>query len=119
LSDGTSGTEPAGKYTFLYGKGNEKHELGSGFFVHKRIISAFKNVECVGYRMSYIILRGLYCVLNINAPAGDKIGDVGDNFYGELECAFDKFPSMDILLGVFSAEVGREAVFKLTIRNES
>jgi hypothetical protein len=26
-----SGTEPAGKYTFLYGKGNENHEFGTGF----------------------------------------------------------------------------------------
>jgi hypothetical protein len=26
------GTEPAGEYTFLYVKGNENHELGTGFF---------------------------------------------------------------------------------------
>jgi hypothetical protein len=32
-----SGREPAGEYTFLYGKGNENHELGTGFFVHKRV----------------------------------------------------------------------------------
>jgi hypothetical protein len=25
------GTEPAGKYTFFYGKGNDSHELGIGF----------------------------------------------------------------------------------------
>jgi hypothetical protein len=24
------GTEPAGEYTFFYGKGNENHELGKG-----------------------------------------------------------------------------------------
>jgi hypothetical protein len=25
------GTEPAGEYKFFYGKGNEDHELGTGF----------------------------------------------------------------------------------------
>jgi hypothetical protein len=41
------GTEPAGKYTFFYGTENERQELGTGFFVHKRIISAVKMVEIV------------------------------------------------------------------------
>jgi hypothetical protein len=27
------GTEPAGEYKFFYGKGNENHELGTGFFL--------------------------------------------------------------------------------------
>jgi hypothetical protein len=116
------GTEPPDGYTFLYGKGKESHELGTGSFVHKRIISAVKIVEFVSDRMSYIILRDCWCdiiVLNIHAPIGDKINDVKDG-YEELECVFDIFPKyhMEILLVDFSAKVGREDIFKTTIENE-
>jgi hypothetical protein len=45
------GTEPAGEYTFVYGKENENHELSTGLFVHKIIISAVKKVEFVSNRM--------------------------------------------------------------------
>jgi hypothetical protein len=107
-----SGTEPVGEYTFLYGKGNENHELGTEFFVHKRIISAVKMVEFVSDRMSYIILKGHWChtiVLNVHAPTEDKTDGVKDSFYEELEFVFDKFPKYHItilLFSIFSTEFG-------------
>jgi hypothetical protein len=55
------GTRPAGEYTFFYEKRKENHELGTGFFVQKRIIPVIKSVESVSDRMSYIILRGHWC----------------------------------------------------------
>jgi hypothetical protein len=42
-------------YVFLW-EGNHNHELGTGIFVRKRIISAVKRVESVSDRVSYIIL---------------------------------------------------------------
>jgi hypothetical protein len=104
----------------VYGKGNENHELGTGFFfVHKKIILAVKRVEFVSDRMSYIILRGCWChiILNVHAPTEDKIDDVKDSFYEELERLFDKFYKchMKILVGDFNAKVGREDIFKPTI----
>ena len=42
-----SGTVRAGNYNFFYGKRNENNELGAGFFVHHRIVSAVKRVEFV------------------------------------------------------------------------
>jgi hypothetical protein len=67
------GSEPAGGYTFLYGRGNENHELGTSSFVHKRIISEVKRALSCD-RMSYIL----------HAPTEDEIDDVKDSFCEEL-----------------------------------
>jgi hypothetical protein len=44
-----------------------------------------------------------------------------DGFYEELECIFNKFPkyNLKILLGDFSATVGRWDIFKQTPGNKS
>jgi hypothetical protein len=76
-SDGGGGdAEPAGEYTFFFGKGNENRELGTGFFVHKSIILALIGFEIVSDRMSHIMLRCRWChiiLLNVLATTEDKI----------------------------------------------
>jgi hypothetical protein len=34
------GYDPAGNFTFLNGTGHDNHDLGTGFFVHKGILSS-------------------------------------------------------------------------------
>ena len=106
------GTVRAGDYNFFYGKGNENHNLGTGFFVHQTVASAVKRVKFVSNRMSYIVLRGRWCniiVLNVHAPSEEKSD--------ELKYHISKY-HMKILLD-FNLKVGGENIFKLTNGNES
>jgi exonuclease III len=121
---GKGGTVRAGDYTCFYGKGNKSHQLGTGFFVHQRTVSAIKRVEFVSDRMSYMALRGRWfniIVLNVHAPTEEKSDDSKDSFYEELEQVIDHFPkyNMKILLGDFNAKLGKEDTFKPTIGSES
>ena len=66
------GTVKAGDYNIFYGKGNENHQLGTGFIVHCRFLSAVKRIEFVSDRLSYITLRGLWLLINlvnVHAPS--------------------------------------------------
>ena len=64
---------------FFYGKRHENHQMGTGFFVHHRIILAVNTVELVNDTMSYVVLKGRWCniiVPNVNAPSEEKSDDL-------------------------------------------
>ena len=68
--------------------------MGAGIFVYNRIVSAVNRAEFVSDRMSYIVLRALWCniiVLNVRAISAEKSDDLIDSFCEELEQFFFSF----------------------------
>jgi exonuclease III len=59
--------------------------------------------------------------LNVHAPTEDKIYEVKDSFYDEIQRVFDKYHKycINILLGDINANVGKEDIFKPTTGNDS
>jgi hypothetical protein len=102
------------------GKGNDTHELGTVFFFVRESYQQLRGLSLlvIGY---YIIRRGRWLhiiVLNGHAPTEDKTDDLKDSFY--MKRVIDKFPKYRIkILLDFSASVGREAIFKPKIGNET
>jgi hypothetical protein len=77
-----SDTDPAGEYTFFYGKWYENHTFGT-VSLHKRITSAVKRVEFVRDRLSHIVLRGRrfhITLVSFYARTEDKMYDMKNSF---------------------------------------
>jgi hypothetical protein len=84
---------------------------------------AVKWFEFLSDRISYIILRDQWfhiIGLHVHAPTEDKLDDLKDSFYEELEHIFDNFCiyHMKNLLR-FNAKIGREDIFKPAMVNRS
>ena len=62
---GREGTVRVGNYNFFYGWGNENHQLGIGFFVQYRKVSAVQTAQSVSDRVSYIVLKGVISLFYI------------------------------------------------------
>ena len=64
----TEGTARAGDYNFFYGKGNENHQLGTGFFAHHRNYQQLREQSLLAIGC-HIVLRGRWCNIVFNVHA--------------------------------------------------
>ena len=98
--------------------------MGTGFFLHHRIVSAFKGVEFVSDRMAYTVVRG-HCsnifVVNVHAPSDEKSDDPNDDLYEELEQLFSHPPKyhMTIQLEELTPKFGRQDIFTPKVWSDS
>jgi hypothetical protein len=80
------GTARAGNYIFSIEKENKIINWKQDFLYTKEyvVVSAVKRVEFVSNRLSYIVLKGLWCnitIANVHAPSQEKSDDSKDSFY--------------------------------------
>ena len=66
--------------------------MGTRFFVHHRTLSALKRVEFVSDRMPYIVLKGRWYNVFLNAhTAGEEKTDDSNEFLRGIRAGFQPF----------------------------
>ena len=60
-------------------------------------------------------------LINIRAPTNERMDEIKEDIYNLLQQSINQITDLDIkiILGDFSAKVGKENIYKSTIDNES
>lgn len=111
--------------TVFYSSTNfNRYEKGVGFVVNNTILPCIKKIEAVNERICYIhAVRRKFDTILINcyAPTEEKDEEEKSTFYEEVERIYDSLPRhcIKVIVGDFNAQVGKELMFRSTIRKEN
>jgi len=95
-----------------------------GFIVSDDILSQIKEFTAVNDRLCYIRIVGRIfdiIIINVYAPTEEKEENLKNEFYDDLENILDTTTNncIKILIGDFNAKIGKEDMYRPTIRPNS
>ncbi|KAF0702148.1 craniofacial development protein 2-like, partial [Aphis craccivora] len=99
---------------------NDTHQFGTGFAVHKSLLSAIKEFNPISERVCTIKLNTKpmnIFIINIHAPTENKDETDKDEFFEEVTTIYDEAPgnTIKIIVGDCNAKLGKEPAFRPTI----
>ncbi|CAI6371536.1 unnamed protein product [Macrosiphum euphorbiae] len=109
----------------IYYKGlNDTHQFGTGFAVHKNLLSSVKEFNPISERVCTIKLNTKpmnMFIINIHAPTENKDEIDKDEFFEEVATIYDEAPgnTIKIKVGDCNAKLGKEPSFRPTIEMHS
>lgn len=103
-------------YNMYYSCHRTRHEFGTAFIVNNKVKHLVIDFKPINPRMSCLRIRGKFfniSLINVHAPTEDKEDEEKDEFYDELERAYDSCPRSDIkiVIGDLNAKIGREDIY--------
>lgn len=101
-----------------------RHEFEVTSIVNNRIKESILDFTPINGRMCILRLKTRFfnlSITNVHAETEDKDVSTKENFYLELEQAYNGIPSNDtkVVIDDFNAKISREPVHKKTIGNQS
>ncbi|XP_035903140.1 craniofacial development protein 2-like [Anopheles stephensi] len=124
LGNGVHNRRGSSRYDIYFSCHDRHHMLGTVFAVGPRLKFEIIGFKAINDRLCTLHMRGRFfniSLINVQAPTEDKDEEQKNLFYGRLTKIIDQCPKHDveIILGDFNANVGREPMYRQYIRSHS